>query len=56
MTWDLLKKNLESTLPRQKKANESRFGEIAKYMLFEIMLSELHFTIYYNPANQTVKS
>ena len=41
---------------RQKKANESRFGEIAKYMLFEIMLSELHFTIYYNPANQTVKS
>ena len=40
----------------QKKANESRFGEIAKYMLFEIMLSELHFIIYYNPANQTVKS
>lgn len=41
---------------RQKKANESRFGEIAKYMLFKIMLSELHFIIYYNPANQTVKS
>ena len=41
---------------RQKKANESRFWEIAKYMLFEIMLSELHFIIYYNPANQTVKS
>ena len=40
----------------QKKANKSRFGEITKYMLFEIMLPELHFIIYYNPANQTLKS
>lgn len=40
----------------QKKANKSRFGEIAKYMLFKIMLPELHFIIYYNPANQTLKS
>ena len=40
----------------QRKANKSRFGEIVKYMLFEIMLPELHFIIYYNPANQTLKS
>lgn len=44
-----------SSEQRKAFANKSRFGGIAKHVLFEIMLPKLHFIICNNPAHQTLK-